>query len=545
MLAGWSLILLVPLFPQGRLPDSDDARNLDAASSAVDQWIDRGLAGARIEAAPMSDDSEFLRRVTLDLTGLIPTVEETEEFLRRSGPHRREERINELLRQESFGRHLATIWHEQIAPPDTSSLKGGGDLFTPWLAERFNENHPWNEVVRALLTSEGSIRKTPQAGFILANCVNGDPQPELLADATARLFWGIQLRCAECHDHPFAPWKQEDFWGTAAFFSRLRKGYADGKNPAGYTLTEAEPDEAISQRIWKSPVPPGTAGPAILLPASARKAPGTIVRGKFLGSEGPEWIDQGPFRARFAEWATSPKHPFFVKNIVNRMWDHLFGRGLVHPLDGLGSGASASHPEILELLSKEFAESGQDLKHLVRVICNTRAYQRTSRGGSRGAGEDALLGRMSVKVMRPEVFYDSLSLVLYPPFPKPGAGKARTGVAPASLPEVSRAEFTTFFAVQRAREGGSAVNPGIPQFLRLLNGALLNHGSPGLRRAMGEDRSGRPVVESLYLAVYSRRPTPEEKTSMEKYLEGSPSPEEGAAGILWALLNSSEFVLNH
>lgn len=523
----------------GRPPDPG------SLSDSLDQLIDLRLHQAGLVPAPSADDSEFLRRVTLDLTGMIPTYEETVAFLAGHEPDKRRRRIDELLDRESYGRHFATIWRELIAPPDTSQAKGGTDSFTPWLALQFNRNRPWDEIVTDLLSAQGKIRENPQTGFILANSVNFDPQPELLADATARLFWGLQLRCAQCHDHPFGPWTQKDFWGTAAFFSRLRKGYGDGKNPNGYTFTEAAPDDPISQKFWKSPAPPGILGPAILVSSMAREAAGQTVRGRFLGEDGPAWTDEGPFRERFARWATSSDHPYFVRNAVNRLWAHFFNRGLIDPLDGLGPGVAGSHPDVLGLLSKAFRESKQDPKHLIRILCNSRTYQRTSRGRSKDGTEVTLLARMPVKNLRPESLYDSLSLVLYPPLPKSGKGGKPPAAAPGPIPDLGREEFVRFFGLQESRERGSTVNQGIPQVLHLLNGPTLNRDAPGLSRHRGDGKSPSQVIEALFLTAYSRPPSPEEARVMRSVVSSSAGEEKGYAGILWALLNSAEFALNH
>ncbi|HXX93574.1 MAG TPA: DUF1553 domain-containing protein, partial [Planctomycetota bacterium] len=203
-----------------------------------------------------------------------------------------------------------------------------------------------------------------------------------------------------------------------------------------------------------------------------------------------------------------------------------------------------SHPELLDLLARGFAESGQDLKPLFRAICNSQTYQRTSRGGPRTGADPSLLDRMPVKSMRPEMLYDSLSIVLYPPVRKPGGKGATTPILPGAIPGTSREEFAAFFAVGQAREGGSVVNPGIPQVLRLMNGPILARESPGLTRFLGPGSTSRRIGESLYLAAYSRRPTPEEAQLLETHLSGSDGPDQGAAGVLWALLNSSEFALN-
>ncbi|MDQ3621352.1 MAG: DUF1549 domain-containing protein, partial [Verrucomicrobiota bacterium] len=213
-----------------------EPRNVAAVAASIDGWVDAGLSSARVPASPAADDAQFFRRVTLDIIGRIPTYEEAVAFLESADPDKRSRWINELLASRLYGEHFATIWRELIAPNDGGVKKPARDSFSPWLTEQFNRNRGWDRIARDMLTAEGKIRETPQSGFILANSDNQEPQPNLLADATGRLFWGVQLRCAECHDHPFAPWKQADFWGTAAFFSRLRKGYTEGKNPSGLTL---------------------------------------------------------------------------------------------------------------------------------------------------------------------------------------------------------------------------------------------------------------------------------------------------------------------
>src|SRR5262245_45056847 len=273
-----------------------------AAADAVDRLLEERLNQAGIPASPAADDAEFLRRVTLDLIGRVPTYDETAAFLASQDSDKRRSLIDRLLADPAYGEHFATIWNELIVPRDTGSTKVARDPFTPWLAEQFNRGRGWDAIVSDMLTVEGRIREAPQAGFIQANGENGDPQANLLADATARLFFGVQLRCAECHDHPFAPWKQNEFWATAAFFSRLRKGYSDGKNPAGWTLTEVPPDEA-ERKIAGVKSPPDVAGAAIRVPETGGKLARQVVRAKFLGGNEAEWGDNGPYRPRFAAWA--------------------------------------------------------------------------------------------------------------------------------------------------------------------------------------------------------------------------------------------------
>ncbi len=524
---------------EGRAEDAEVAN----VARSVDQLIDRRLEQESVPASPGADDSEFMRRATLDLTGRIPTYDEAVEFLASDDPHKRRKLIDDLLSRESYGLHFAAIWRELIEPRETGSKKGPRDTFSPWLSAQFNDNRGWNEIVAELLTVEGRIREQPQSRFILSNSENFEPRPNMLTDSTARLFWGIQLRCAECHDHPFAPWKQSEFWATAAFFSRLRKGYGDGKNPQGWTLTETRPDEPISRKFTKLMAADGVAGPAIVVPTVGGQMADVVVKARFLGGDETGWTDNGPFRQRFAEWATSPDHPWFAANAVNRMWAHLFGRGLVTPLDDQRADNPGTHPQLLKLLTNEFVESGFDLKHLIRVICSSDGYQRTSQPLPMNRNDDALFSHMSVKVMSPGALHDSLSVVLYPVAPKPGARKKPLPSRLNPIPGVDRREFVRFFAARPDDNVASIVNQGIPQFLRLMNGPALNDTPPGLRRFLnGRDRT--EAIEALFLAAYSRRATAEESKRAREFLDTSQEAEP-TTGLLWALLNSSEFVLNH
>jgi hypothetical protein len=515
-------------------------RDVKPSTMAIDQWVDAGVGRARIPASPQADDAEFLRRVTLDIIGRIPTPYEASAFFQGTDPEKRARWINDLLASPSYGEHFATIWRELMLPRD-NGLKGGRDTFAPWLAEQFSRNRGWDRIVTDMLTVEGKLRDLPQAGFIMANTDNGEPQPNLLADSTGRLFWGVQLRCAECHDHPFAQWKQADFWGTAAFFSRTRKGYADGKNPNGWTLTESEPVEPAAMLTPRTWVPPGASGPAILVPSSGGKAAGKIFTAKYLGGADAGWKDAGPFRERFAQWAVSARNPWFAANAANRLWAQFFTRGLLTPLDGFNGENQPSHPELLAVLSRELVDSGFDLKHVIRCICNSRAYQRSSRVVAGNERDEKWFSHRLVKVMRPEMLYDSLSVAMKPSAPK--GGSKGGGVDHAQpIAGVSREEFVRFFASRPDENEGSMVNQGIPQLLRLMNGALLNDADKDGNRffATAED-----VTDAVYLAAYSRKPTDEERRLVKEFAAAHSDAREAAAGLLWTLLNSAEFVTNH
>lgn len=545
-------VLISPAFAQDKKPgesgkpikpvkpieqeDHGPPRDVAAIATAIDREIDQRLAGAKVPASPLADDAEFLRRVYLDLMGHIPSLERTKSFLDSSEPDKRRKLIDELIASPEFGRHMADVWKPRIAPRDISNTKPQPDAFSPWLAEQFNRNRGWDRLAYDLLTAEGELKNNPQTAFIMANAESFQPQPNLLAAAASRVFLGVQLQCAECHNHPFTTWKQADFWGMAAFFGRVRNGVKtkpagiseepdpnapDVKN-GGVARPEVKPDGSI--------VIPGTGG---------NKGAGKVVPAKFLGGE-PLTLDDKTLRPRFAAWVIAPENRYFANAFVNRTWAQMFGRGLVNPVDNFHDDNPPSHPALLKLLADEFRASNHDIKHLVRCLCNSQAYQRTSKFLPENGKDAELFSHMSVKGMSPEMLYDSLAIVLGPEkmagAPKPGTGKGP--------PLSSRDEFVHFFRGPGDADS-SECNQGIPQFLRRMNTEMFNEGAPLIDRLVKARATPVQVVETLYLATLSRRPTEEETKLMSAYLAKRERPEQGHAGVLWILLNSGEFVLNH
>lgn len=528
-----------PEAPRKPKAPAGPVRDPAPAATVIDTEIDKNLAALKIPASPQADDAEFLRRVTLDLTGRIPTYQQTVAFLDSKAPDKRQKLIDELLDSPAYGEHLATVWRNQLIPRELNlSGKGGGqrDAFSPWLAEQFNDNRGWNAVVTDLLAAEGNPAANPATAFLLANGENGRPQPNKVAGNVAALFWGVNLRCAECHNHPFSHWKQADFWGTAAFFGKLQSG-GDKGGPQGLS------ESAAPGTAGKVKGQPGVtiSGSAIVIPSGSGKSAGQVVKARFLGGDEPTLDANEPFRPRFAAWATAADNPYFAKAAVNRMWAHFFGRGFVNPLDGFDETNPASHPELLDKLAKEFTASGFDLKHLARFITTSKAYQRTSRPVPGNETDTVAFSHMAVKVLTPEVLCDALAV-------------ATRGTP--ERPEV-REQFARAF---RSDEDAAPTDyiQGIPQLLRLMNAPSRGSGSSG-KEVKGVTDNGGPIldrlysakashaeaVETLYLTVLSRRPTAEEVELMESYLTKRKDDREGYRGVLWILLNTSEFALNH
>ena len=528
-------------------------RKVAPVIAAIDGEIDGRLTAARVPASPPADDAEFLRRACLDLTGRIPTWDRAAAFLDGRDPDKRARLIDELLASPDFGRHVAEVWKPLLAPSDPAAGKYLPDRFSPWLAQELNRNVGWHKVAAALVGHTGDVKDRPSSEFLMRHGEGNQPKADRLAAGVGTAFLGVQVQCAECHDHPFAPWTQDDFWGIAAFFGKVRN---TGIKGAPFVLTE-DPDPkpldvkngGVERPAWKS-------GGAIVIPGTGgNKGAGRVVPAKVLGGRPETLDDAGPFRPAFVEWLTARDNPYFARAFVNRTWAQLFGRGLVHPVDNMHENNPASHPALLEALAREFVESEFDIKHLFRCVCASRAYQRSSRPMPGNEADAVLLSKMAVKPISPEALYDSVSVVFTPiksfapagkpAGTKPDAGKPMkpAGDKPAAGPGDPRDAFVRHFRGQGGADPGELAH-GIPQFLRRMNGELFNAPAPIVGRLVAEGAPPDRAVETLFLAALARRPTPEEQALMAKYVAGRPTAADGYTGVLWVLLNSGEFVLN-
>jgi hypothetical protein len=513
----------------------DDARVLAAT---IDRWIAARWDETRVTPALPSSDGEFLRRVSLDLTGKIPTVADVREFLDDPRADKRERLIDRLLDGPAYITHITDVDFRLLIPEADSNTQAQSfaPAFESWLREQVAANAGTDEIVRAILTvpiAEDGPRSQPGRDDArspgpspLPFYVAKDVKSENIAASTARLFLGLRLECAQCHNHPFASWTRDQFWGYAAFFSSLEK---------------RGPDEISADPIRERPDHREAA-----IPGTAK-----VVRATFLDGSTPRFRPHEPARMTLAEWMTAPENPYFARAAVNRIWAQLFGVGLVDPVDDMGADNPPSHPELLDALARAFAEHGFDRKFLIRAIVLSRPYQLSSipadpgavASVDPGAGAEAprLFARMRVRGLTAEQLYDSLSLAV-------GLSPEPTGDAPTS----SRAEFLERFA--RHDETPTEMQMTILQALTLMNGGLVA-GATHLERgatltAIAEapflDTAGR--VEALFLATVSRRPKAEEAARMTAYVEGggaSGDRRKALSDVFWALLNSPEFVLNH
>lgn len=504
-------------------------RDVAPIVQAINREWWRELERAKLKPSGSCDDAKFLRRAALDLTGRIPTLPQTIAFLADERADKRLQWVDSLLGSRAYSEHLARCWKRLIQPPDLNSTKSSADRVTPWLADQFMAGRPWNDLVRELLTVEVDLSRDPRGAFFAANSEMATPKPNLLAASVGRVFLGVQIGCAECHNHPFTEWTQEDFWGLAAFFGRTRK-----VSKGDFTLTEASEDG----KKWQTT--------AITIPEGSGKASGRVVAARLLGSGDPPSVVD-PLLPQLAEWLTADSNPYFARAMVNRLWAHCLGRGLVEPLDDQRDGNEPTHPELLKLLADEFIASGYDVRHLLRCIVLSQPYQVAALPTSENDDQKFFSHRMA-RAMTPDVLYDSLSVALNPVIVSrvpPGAKPQGKPTKPSTnIPMESRDSFIRFFGRASLDDTGDVFSYGIPQLLRLMNDRDLTRQPPFLSDLLKLESEPSRRIEALYLITFSRRPTHAEQQRMLRLIGDDIESVEGYASVVWVLLNSSEFLVH-
>jgi hypothetical protein len=344
-------------------------------------------------------------------------------------------------------------------------------------------------------------------------------RPAMVAAATSRLFLGVKIECAQCHNHPFDTWKRTQFWEYASFFAGLQ--------PVDNMRIRRAPVEAIEVRSLKIP------------------ETNTTVSAKYFDGKQPKFVEKVSSRVTLAEWMTAKDNPYFARNAVNRMWGQFFGHGIIDPIDEPNDANPPSHPELLNELAKAFADSGFDLKYLIAAIVGSKAYQLSSASPSASATPDRTFSRMKVRGLTPEQLFDSLSLATG--YREPTQPFQRGFVNPGS----ARGEFLAKF---NSTERPSEVQTSILQALTLMNGKFIGQLTSVENSELLAAVTSSPFmstadkVEALYMATVSRAPRSDELTRLTAYVDrGGPKgdPRKALADVYWALLNSSEFGFNH
>jgi hypothetical protein len=526
-----------------RLPSDKGAY---ALSAIIDHEIDQALTSAKVPASPLAGDAEFLRRVSLDLTGKVRTRQRTVAFLLDSDPTKRAKLIDELLDSPDHGLFFARLWADLLVKRDFDTNRGlQTDGFIKWLAGRFNESAGWDQIVRDMITASGQEGSVPQTFFIMANQDNRQPSPAKLVGAVGNLFMGIQIQCAECHQHPFtARWNQNDFWGMAAFFghTKANRTMAKGKAAGPATITEVERQPAPKNKKGAKTGPAIQPGLRINVPDpnDPRKTV-KVASGKFFESNEKANAFRVPYRPHLARWLTARENRYFAPATVNRAWAHFFARGLVNPIEDMHNANKPTHPRLLRDLAESFTASEYDLKKLMRAICNSQTYQRTSRPVPENASDDRLYSHMAVKVISAQQLIDSLAVVT-------GQQAPRIRPAPAGRkqPRPGGDPLVRSLDTREYDDDSTEFSYGIPQLLRLMNSGL-TAGSARIGTQLAGKHKGdhARAIEEIYLTVLSRRPSQRETERMIAHVNKRDNAATGYADVMWALLNCAEFVSNH
>jgi hypothetical protein len=582
------------------------ARDWRPTTAALDGAIEGALAAAGVTPAAASDDSEFLRRVRLDLTGTIPTPAEATQFLADTTADKRSRKIDELLASEAYAQFWSHWWYRVLTgmTPGASRnreeqarlLRGPADeTFQAWLLEQMKANRPYDAFARDVLTATGRTNENGATGFY----ARWDGKPNDLAGAVSKTFLGVKIQCAQCHDHMYEPtWKQKDFQGMASFFvltqprpvpeyqqayrevERLRaermkerqgegmggdemdgaKGRKDGKPDVdGDLRRDPKMREALRNRFVMDVVDlePRSLG-AVRGRGKNDKLPEQLQERAALAAVAPKaWM--GPTlgdipgltrRETLARWVTDDANPYFAPAIVNRLFGHLFGRGLVNPIDDFTSMNPASHPDALQLLSSDLKANGYDLRRLLRVLANSRAYQRTSRWSGAEEPDAQLFARGAVKALDSEQMFHALVRATGSEGLLEQAGRRAGGGA--QFGRGREAAFSAFSFVFEDDEGAEADDfaGNIPQGLFLLNGRMIQgalSALPGttVSRALATETSDSGRLDALYMAAFARKPDADERRTALAYVRRSKDERAGWQDLFWVLLNSAEFMSNH
>ena len=490
----------------------------------IDQKIDAKLQRLKIQPSPVVDDATFLRRVSLDLTGQIPTPDAVLAFLADPAPSRqkRSKIIDRLIASPAYVDHWTVKWGDLLQ----SSRKYLGDkgvyAFREWIHDSIAANKPYDRMVRELLTARGSSYDEPAANFFR---VTRDAKPTM--EKTTQVFLGVRMVCAQCHDHPFERWTQNQYYQMAAFFSAvgLRAGYEVGEEivfdqRAGYDMKHPKD--------------------------------GHVVRPEFLiASNGPVAVPADDSRRdALARWIVSRDNPFFAKAIANRVWSYFFGKGIIDPVDDIRASNPPSNPALLDALTKDVLDHNFDLQYLMRTIANSRAYQTSIEVNEWNAGDRDNFSHAFPRRLSAEQLMDAVSAAAgaRPNFPDVPED---TEAAQLVDPHIGKEGFLDVFGRplrESACECERRTDFSLPQALNLINGSTISDAVADPKgRVAGLVLSGKPdaaMVDNLYLASLGRPPSAEERERGVHYLAGGARATR-AQDLLWALLNSKGFLYIH
>jgi hypothetical protein len=484
----------------------------------IDGHMHNKLKNLRIIPSELCTDEEFIRRVTLDVTGRLPTVEEYNAFLANVDPKKREKLVDELLTRKEFVEIWVMKWAELLTIRTTNQISYKSMLlYYTWLQERVANNVPMNVMVQELLGSNGGT---------FANAATNYYQNETntlkVAENVAQVFMGMRMQCAQCHNHPFDRWTMDDYYSFAAFFSQI--GRKRGEDPREIIVFNSGSGDV------RHPV-----GNRVMAP-------------KFLGGETPDVAGKDR-RQVMANWLASDENPFFAQNLSNIVWAHFFGKGIIQEVDDVRISNPPVNKELIDALSEKLRGYNYDFKKLVRDICTSRAYQLSTKTNETNEKDTTNFSHATLRRMRAEVLLDAITQVTTTSNKFPGLPSGARAVQIANG-NTSTYFLTTFGRAKRETVCSCEVKmePNLSQALHMLNGDTVNakitQGGLVTTR-LGEEVPHEKIIEEIYIRCMTRKPTEKELTNLMELVGQEENKQQALEDVFWALLNSREFVFNH
>lgn len=524
----------------GMIPHSAGASDVQAQLAAWRQnvarsFVDRHLAAQwqrlGIAPSPPANDGEFIRRATLDICGMLPTPAEATDYANDCRADKRERLIDRLLERPEYASYFALKWADILRNRGigyaTARQREGTTLFAGWIRDNLAANVPYDRFVASILTASGSQETNPPTVWYRTVRTKSD-----YVESVAQAFLGIRIQCAQCHHHPAERWSQADYYQLAAVFARVGRkgGFADAEVPTSETIYLADEGGVVHPRTGQrmAPTPPGG-------------EPFRLSR----------YDDP---RRSLAAWMAAPDNPYFARTMANRMWGHFFGRGIIHPIDDARSTNPPSNPELLDALARDFVDHKYDIKHLIRVICNSAAYAASSTPTNLNGDDAQSFARYYPRRLAAEVLLDALGQVLEAPTTfRATAGAFPPGTRAIDLPdEAVPSHFLDIFgrpARNSACECERIDDPALGQTLELVNSEELQTKLTAekgyVARLASNDRPHAENVNEIFLRVFCRPPRDKERELAVTFLESRSNRHEAYASLVWSLVATNEFLFNH
>lgn len=508
------------LVPHPGQPNADSLSRLARLSQSpvsYDRIVAARLEQLRIAPAVPCDDATFLRRVSLDLIGTLPTAQQAREFLSDGASDRREKLVDRLLQQPEFADYWTLKWADLLRVNRRTLGRKGAAAYYSWIHECVASNLPLDRFVAQLLTAEGPLTASPAGYFYKAIT-----DPNDLANTVSQVFLGVRIECARCHHHPWDRWSQTDYHGMQAFFTQV-------------SFRKTGDTESLVASAKTATVHPRTK---------------QVVQAHALDQRQPEQVPEGDRRRLLANWLAASDNPWFARNLANRTWAHFLGRGLVEPADDFRLTNPAANPELLDELARQLTELQFDYRRFVRTIVLSQTYQLGTEISDSNATDEQNYSRYPLKRLDAEVLLDAVSQATGVPeeFPGMPAGTRAIQLWDSHLPH----QFLELFGRpvrETACECERVTEPTVSQVLHVLNSpqieSRLRHADGRIARLCEQESDDRKLVEDLFLTFCSRLPTADEQQAAQQHLSVAPSRREGAEDLAWGLLNSLEFLVNH